>query len=66
MNSDDGRVIFITSKGELRSTVISNDFNSYNDLESTDPSLFKRLNYSKEILFSMINPKIKKSKTKQK
>lgn len=65
MSSDDGKVVFITSKGELRTTTISNDFKSYNELESTDPSLFKRLNYSKEILLSMINPKSKKLKSKQ-
>lgn len=66
MSSDDGKVIFITSKGELRNTTISNDFKSYNELETTDPSLFKRLNYSKEILLSMINPKSKKLRSKQK
>ena len=66
MSSDDGKVIFITSKGDLRNTFISSDFKSYNELENSDPSLFKRLNYSKEILLSMINPKIKKSKNKQK
>ena len=42
---------FITSKKEVVNTPL------YQDLEKENPSLFKRLNYAKEILVNMINPK---------
>jgi hypothetical protein len=48
-------VTFITSRKEVRTSPL------YQDLEKEDPSLFKRLNYAKEILVGMINP----SKLKQ-
>jgi len=65
LSSDSGKVIFITSKGEIRKTSISNDMSSHVELEKTDPSLYKRLNYAKEILLNLINPKHnKKSKKK--
>lgn len=50
LSSGSGNVTFITSKREVRNTPL------YQDLEKKDPSLFKRLNYAKEILVHMINP----------
>lgn len=50
LSSGSGNVTFITSRREVRSTPL------YSDLEIKDPSLFKRLNYAKEILVHMINP----------
>lgn len=50
LSSGSGNVTFIKSKGEVRNTPL------YQDLENKDPSLFKRLNYAKEILVHMINP----------
>jgi len=50
LSSGSGNVTFITSKGEVRNTPL------YHDLEKKDPSLYKRLNYAKEILVHMINP----------
>ena len=51
LSSGSGAVTFITSKGEVRNSPL------FHDLEKKDPSLFKRLNYAKEILMHMINPK---------
>ena len=51
LSSGSGDVTFITSRKEVKSTPL------YQDLEKEDPSLFKRLNYAKEILVNMINPK---------
>lgn len=66
LGSDSGSVNFITSKGDVRSTTISSDMKSYSSLESSDPSLYKRLNYAKEMLMNLINPKnTKKPKTKK-
>lgn len=50
LSSGSGNVTFITSKREVRHTPL------IHDLEKNDPSLFKRLNYAKEILVHMINP----------
>lgn len=50
LSSGSGNVTFITSKREVKSTPL------YVDLEKKDPSLYKRLNYAKEILVHMINP----------
>jgi hypothetical protein len=50
LSSGSGNVTFITSKGEVRNSPL------YYDLEKKDPSLFKRLNYAKEILVHMIQP----------
>ena len=38
----------------------------YSDLEKQDPSLFKRLNYAKEILLNMINPNKEEEKNENK
>ena len=66
LSSDSGQVDFITSKSEVRSTTISSDMKNFSSLESTDPSLFKRLNYAKEMLLNLINPKhLKKNKNKK-
>lgn len=66
LSSDNGDVHFVTSKNEIRNTKISSDMKSYASLEQSDPSLFKRLNYAKEMLMNLINPKqAKKSKVKQ-
>jgi len=65
LSSENGNVIFITSKDEIRKTVISNDIKAYSDLEKSDPSLFKRLNYAKEMLMNLINPKQAKNKNKK-
>ena len=51
LSSGSGHVIFITSKKEVKKTPL------YQDLEKECPSLFKRLNYAKEILVNMINSK---------
>jgi len=50
LSSGSGDVTFITSRREVRNTPL------YQDLEREDPSLYKRLNYAKEILVNMINP----------
>jgi hypothetical protein len=50
LSSGSGNVTFITSKREIRHTPL------HHDLEKNDASLFKRLNYAKEILVHMINP----------
>jgi len=50
LSSGSGSVSFITAKREVRTSPL------YQDLEKKDPSLFKRLNYAKEILMHMINP----------
>lgn len=50
LSSGSGNVTFITAKREVRNTPL------YPDLEKKDPSLYKRLNYAKEILVNMINP----------
>jgi len=50
LSSGQGDVTFITSRKEVWNTPL------YQDLEKEDPSLFKRLNYAKEILVNMINP----------
>lgn len=50
LSSGSGNVTFVTAKEEVRSTPL------YSDLENKDPSLFKRLNYAKEILVHMIHP----------
>lgn len=66
LSSDSGQVDFITSNNEVRSTTISSDMKNFSTLERTDPSLFKRLNYAKEMLLNLINPKhLKKSKDKR-
>lgn len=52
--------MFITSKGEVRESVISSDLKTYSALENTDPSMFKRLNYAKEMLLNLISKKTKK------
>jgi serine/threonine protein kinase len=66
LSSDSGQVDFITSKNEVRSTTISSDMKNFSSLERTDPSLFKRLNYAKEMLLNLINPKqLKKNKAKK-
>lgn len=57
--SDSGKVCFITSKGDIKKTTISNDMNSISSLENSDPSLYKRLNYAKGMLINLINPKRK-------
>lgn len=56
--SGTGTVTFITSWKEIRTTPL------YSDLEKQDPSLFKRLNYAKEILLNMINPSKEDEETK--
>ena len=48
--SGSGSVTFITARKEIKTTPL------YSDLEKHDPSLFKRLNYAKEILLNMIHP----------
>jgi hypothetical protein len=66
LGSDNGNVNFITSKGEVRQTIISNEAKSYSTLEKSDPSMYKRLNYAKEMLLNLINPnKLNKEKKKQ-
>lgn len=50
MASGSGSVTFITARKEIKTTPL------YSDLEKQDPSLFKRLNYAKEILLNMIHP----------
>ena len=55
--SDNGHVCFITSKSEVKKTTILNDMKGFSELETTDPSLFKRLNYAKGMLMNLINPK---------
>lgn len=66
LSSDNGDVHFVTSKDEVRNTKISSDMKSYASLEQSDPSLFKRLNYAKEMLMNLINPRqAKKNKVKQ-
>ncbi len=59
LSSGSGDVTFITAKKEVKSTPL------YQDLEKEDPSLFKRLNYAKEILVNMINPKKEKLNTQE-
>lgn len=51
LQSGHGEVTFITSRREVRHAPL------HTDLENDDPSLFKRLNYAKEILVGMINTK---------
>ena len=51
LSSGSGNVIFITSKKEVKKMPLQQD------LEKECPSLFKRLNYAKEILVNMINSK---------
>ena len=53
LSSGSGTVVFVTARKEVRQTPL------YKDLETTDPSLFKRLNYAKEILVNMIHPQKK-------
>jgi hypothetical protein len=65
LSSDSGNVDFITSKEEVRSTQISNDMKCYSSLEKSDPSMHKRLNYAKEMLLNLINPKMGKNNPKQ-
>ena len=59
LSSGSGDVTFITSKREVRNTPL------YQDLEKEDPSLYKRLNYAKEILVNMMNPKREGKKTEE-
>ena len=56
LSSGSGDVTFITSKKDVVNTPL------YQDLEKENPSLFKRLNYAKEILVNMINPKKDRNK----
>ena len=60
--SGSGSVTFITARKEIKTTPL------YSDLEKHDPSLFKRLNYAKEILLNMIHPSkdAKRDKTAEK
>lgn len=51
LQSGHGEVTFVTSRREVRHAPL------HTDLENDDPSLFKRLNYAKEILVGMINTK---------
>ena len=51
LSSESGKVIFITSKGEIRQSTITSDMTSHLELEKSDPSLYKRLNYAKEIAY---------------
>jgi hypothetical protein len=57
--SGSGSVTFITARKEVKTTPL------YSDLEKHDPSLFKRLNYAKEILLNMIHPSQKDSGDKE-
>lgn len=50
---------FITARKEVKTTPL------YSDLEKHDPSLYKRLNYAKEILLNMIHPSQKESGDKE-
>lgn len=50
---------FITARKEVKTTPL------YSDLENHDPSLYKRLNYAKEILLNMIHPSQKESGDKE-
>jgi len=52
-------VTFITSRKEVKNSPL------YQDLEKEDPSLFKRLNYAKEILVGMINPSKQKDEVNE-
>jgi hypothetical protein len=54
--SGSGSVTFITARKEFKTTPL------YSDLEKQDPSLFKRLNYAKEILLNMIHPENEESR----
>jgi hypothetical protein len=47
--SGNGIVTFISSKKQIKKLPLSSD------LESKDPSMYKRLQYAKEILIQMIN-----------
>ena len=59
MASGSGSVTFITARKEVKTTPL------YSDLEKHDPSLYKRLNYAKEILLNMIHPSQKESGDKE-
>ena len=59
LSSNSGNVTFITAKREVRSSALATD------LEKKDPSLFKRLNYAKEILVHMLNPSKNSEKTEK-
>ena len=50
LSSSSGMVAFINAKRERVSYPLSSD------LENTNPSLFKRLRYAKDMLIQMINP----------
>lgn len=55
LSSDSGDVMFITSKGQVRQSIISSDLKTYSSLERSDPSMYKRLNYAKEMLLNLIS-----------
>jgi len=59
LSSGQGDVTFITSRKEVWNSPL------YQDLEKEDPSLFKRLNYAKEILVGMINPQKQKQEVNE-
>ena len=59
LSSGSGSVAFITAKEEVRNTPL------YQDLEKKDPSLYKRLNYAKEILLNMIYPRNESDKNSE-
>eukprot|EP00347_Sterkiella_histriomuscorum_P016927 403351315 len=56
--SGNGIVTFISSKKQIKKLPLSSD------LESKDPSMYKRLQYAKEILIQMINKNETKSSSK--
>lgn len=60
LSSENGNVTFITSKGEVRNSTISSDLKAYTNLEKSDPSMYKRLNYAKEMLLNLVSKKPKK------
>ena len=50
---------FIDANKTIKIVPLESSIN--NDLEKTDPSLFKRLTYAKEVLIKMINKPLKAS-----
>lgn len=55
--SGNGMVTFVNSKKQIKKLPLSSD------LESKDPSMYKRLQYAKEILIQMINKNSDKKTT---
>ena len=49
LSSGSGTVTFVTSKKDVKTLALSQD------LETKEPSLYKRLKYAKDILIQMIN-----------